>query len=210
MHAIAYLLTHLAGLFLLLVHTVLTLAGKAAQRWKSTDIATVLIPIRIIQWLIYLPVHGFLVVLVRPWLAWVAVKWFSTDNRLQLHPWLFWFETIDNPLSGDKGWQTKHIPPGSDPLSDQNRIAWLRRNGFNWFNHWVLGCKDDEVFALFNRAVQNQHWLWVRPDGYWMLRAYIPWGKRYLNLFWGWSLFGEIDGRCKFTFTTRFKDHKPE
>ncbi|WP_036275543.1 DUF7338 family protein [Methylomonas sp. 11b] len=207
--ALAYLITRAAGLFLLAVFKVLPVVGRLWQFCRTRYLINLWIPLRIIQWLIYLPIHVFLVVMVRPWLAWVAVKWFSTENKLDLQPWLCWFMTPDNPLSGDKDWQTKHIAAGSDPLSDENRIAWIRRNGFNWFNYHILGCRNDTVFELFNLAIQNEHWLWVRPDGYWLVRAYIPWGKRYLNLFWGWSLFGEIDGRCKFTVTTRFKDHKP-
>ncbi|WP_445368847.1 DUF7338 family protein [Methylomonas sp. BW4-1] len=208
--ALAFLLTHAAGLFLLLVHTVLPMVGKLIDRCRTRELFNIWIPLRIVQWLLYAPIHVFLVVLVRPWLAWVAVKWFSTKDKLGLQPWLFWFMTIDNPLSGDEGWQTEHIPPGSDPLSDENRTDWMRRNGFNWLNHWILGCKSDDVWTLFNLAIQNEHWLWVRPDGYWLVRAYIPWREKYLNLFLGWSLFGEIDGRCKFTLTIRFKDAKPE
>ncbi|MBD9362938.1 DUF7338 family protein [Methylomonas fluvii] len=209
MKTFAYLVTHLLGASLVLMHKILPVAIRLVRLW-ATAVLGFRFGCRLVQWLVYLPLHVFLVVFVRPWLAWVAVKWFGTANKLDLHPWLRWFMTPDNPLSGDNDWQTKHIAAGSDPLSDENRIAWLRRNGFNWFNYHVLGCRNDSVFELFNLAIQNTRWFWLRDDGYWMLRAYIPVGNQYLNLFWGWSLFGEIDGYCKFTLTTRFKDDKPE
>lgn len=164
--------------------------------------------LRLLQWLLYLPVH-LLIVLARYPLAPMAVVFFTTNDKRQLL-WPFaWLGTIDNDLGGDSGWRNEHIKPGSNPLSTWNRICWLWRNGGNAVNYYVLGCRCNSIFELFNLAMQDQRWFWCRPDGYWMVRAYIPWGKKYLNLFWGWSLFGEIDGRCKFTFTTRIKDSLP-
>jgi hypothetical protein len=45
-----------------------------------------------------------------------------------------------------------------------------------------------------------------------MIRSYIkvPLLKTYWNPYIGWSLFGNVNGRCKFTFTVlRFKRTKP-
>lgn len=151
-----------------------------------------------LKWLLFLIPH-VLIIANRYWLAWVAVKFFSTENKLQLKPGWEWFMTIDNPLSGDSGWQNEHIT--GDPLSDKNRIAWLRRNGGNSFNYNQLGVPEDKWFAITNWMVQDQDCLWTRNDGAWMLRGYF--GPFYL--FIGWSLFGAIEGRCKFTCTIKLK-----
>lgn len=178
---------------------------------------------RILQWLLYLIVH-LAVVIARYPIAPIAVVFFTSNDRRDLLFPFTWLGTIDNDLAGDKGWQTEHIQHGSDPLSIWNRILWLFRNGGNWLNYWLLGCPDNVLFRFWNDPLQNHYWLWIRPDGYSMIRAYIPFkdavifesGRfcwrptvRYLNLFWGWSLFGPIKGRCKFTFTTRIKSQRP-
>ncbi|NOV29184.1 hypothetical protein [Methylomonas sp. ZR1] len=178
---------------------------------------------RILQWLLYLIVHLAIVIARYP-LAPIAVVFFTSNDRRDLLFPFTWLGTIDNDLAGDSGWQTEHIMPGSDPLSTWNRIKWLWRNGGNRLNYQLLGCPDSVLFRLKYDWLQDRDWLWLRPDGYWMLRAYIPFRdvvifengqfcwrltKRYLNLFWGWSLFGPIDGGCKFTFTTRIKSAKP-
>lgn len=165
--------------------------------------------LRILQWLLYLPLH-LLVIAARYPLAPIAVVFFTTNDKRHLLFPFTWLGTIDNDLSGDNGWRTEHIKPGSDPLSTWNRIGWLWRNGGNWVNYKVLSCKADGDWIDNNTKGSTARVWFVRPDGYWMLRAFIPWGKRYLNLFWGWSLFGPIEGKCKMTASTRRKDEKPE
>lgn len=163
---------------------------------------------RILQWLLYLIAH-IIVVLIRYPAAPFAVVFFTSNDRRDLLFPFTWLGTIDNDLAGDSGWQTEHIQPGSDPLSTWNRIKWLWRNGGNRLNYQLLGCPDSVLFRLKHDWLQNIISVWRRPDGYWMIRAYIPIGGKFLNVFWGWSLFGPIEGRCKFTFTTRIKSNKP-
>lgn len=166
--------------------------------------------LRILQWLLYFPLH-LLVIAARYPLAPIAVVFFTTNDKRQLLFPFHWLETIDNDLSGDNGWRTEHIKPGSDPLSTWNRIKWLWRNGGNGFNYMVLGCPDDPGFRLAWLNMQNRDdAFWVRNDGYWMIRTYIPIGRKYLNLFIGWSLFGPLCTCCKFTCTVRIKRQKPE
>lgn len=153
-----------------------------------------------LKWALCLPLH-LLVIINRYWLAWVAVKFFSTENKLQLKPGWGWFMTIDNPLTGDAGWQTEHMPIKGDPLLDENRIGWLRRNGGNSLNYGFLGVPDDKWWRLGNHMIQDAKRLWVRPDGAWQYRASIPVFGRVWTPFIGWGLFGAVEGRCKFTCT---------
>lgn len=222
MHFIASLLGHMAAGYFLLIHQILKWAAWCFNRREPFK-RYALLALRIVQWLLYLLPH-ILVVGLRYPLAPIAVKYFSTPNKLNLVWWLRWMETPDNPLTGDKGWQTEHIKPGSDPLSDENRTGWMERNGFAWFNFFIIGCIADRIWMALHYVTQNDHWFWFRPDGYWMLRAFIPFAdvvifkggrpcwtptERYLNVYWGWSLFGVVDGRHKFTFTTRVKSQRP-
>ena len=163
--------------------------------------------LRILQWLIYLPAHIVLILSRYP-LAPLAVLLFSTADKRHLR-YLQWLETLDNDLAGDSGWQNEHIQPGSDPLSDWNRIKWLWRNGGNAVNYRVLGIR----YPVFGANLVNQpikSWLWVRStDGYWLIRKFIPLFGRYLEIFIGWGLFGEVQGRCKFSCTIRVKRSVP-
>lgn len=168
--------------------------------------------LRMLQWLLYLPLH-LLVTIARYPLAPIAVLFFTTaDRKFLLFPF-HWLETIDNDLSGDNGWRTKHIKPGSNPLSTWNRIRWLWRNGGNRFNYMVLGCPDDIGFRRKWQTFSSRDSFWVRSDNYWLLRTFILIGGRYLELFLGWSLFGpKCDGnkiRCKFVCTIRLKSERP-
>lgn len=162
--------------------------------------------LRIIQWLLYLPAH-LIVVGSAMALAPVAIKYFSTDDKLYLKRPFKWMMTVDNTLAGDSGWQNEHMPVKGDPLADKNRIGWMRRNGGNRANYFWLGCASDDLFNSKFLFRQNE-WTFARNDGYWMLKGYVNLGLRYLNIFWGWSLFGKQAGRCKVTYTVRFKKTK--
>lgn len=168
---------------------------------------------RILQWLLYLPLH-LLVTIARYPLAPIAVVFFATNDKRQLHFPFDWLETIDNDLSGDSGWRTKHIKPGSDPLSTWNRIRWLWRNGGNRFNHMTIGCLDDfEYRRPWQGINKNDTHFWSRPDGYWLWRSFTPLFGRFLEVFIGWHLFGpHVDCnkyRCKFVCTVRLAVKKP-
>lgn len=151
-----------------------------------------------IRWLRYLIIH-MLAVIVRYPLSPIAVIWYSTEDKLHLTRFN-WLETIDNDLSGDKGWKAEHLA-GSDVLSNWNRIRWLWRNGGNALNYGVLGC-DFQPFI-------SQQTYWKRPDGYWIFRKF--WqitGTRQLEIFIGWGLYGPQLERCKFVCTIRLPSIK--
>lgn len=167
---------------------------------------------RLTQWLVYLPIH-LLVILARYPLAPIAVVSFTTNDKRHLLFPFTWLGTIDNDLSGDDGWRTEHIKPGSDPLSTWNRIRWLWRNGGNGFNYMTLGCPDDIGFRRKYQTLLTKMPSWVRQDGYWLWRSYHPVFGRQLELFLGWSLFGpkvaENKIRCKYVCTIRLKSERP-
>lgn len=154
-------------------------------------------------WLLALPPHLAVTVLKYP-LAPIAVECCSVDDGKHLWLPFRWLETIDNDLGGDSGWKNEHIEPGSDPYSDWNRIMWLWRNGGNWFNYNVIGIDNDQS----NLPVQAPGFT-VRDDGFWLWRDYYEISdETKMEIFWGWGLYGNVEGRNKFTFTTRFKNIK--
>ena len=166
--------------------------------------------LRLIQWFVYLPIHVILVLSAPLYVGWV-VRNFTTDNLLDLK-WPFkLLMTGDNPMTGDKGWQEEHMPIKGDPYLLENRIGWVRRNKWNRFNFQIIGAKADLKWIKEFVAIENDKWFFIRPDGAWMLRCFIPipFIKKYLNLYFGWSLFGAVNGNNKFTATIRIKSKKP-
>lgn len=147
---------------------------------------------KIYKWLALLPLH-LAVILLRYPLAPIAVLLFSSSDKRRLTR-LKWLETIDNDLTGDDGWKTEHIT--GVPLAFWNCVKWLWRNGGNRFNYETIGTR---AFITYQVGPS----VWRNADGYWMLRKKIPLFGKTLELFWGWSLHGRINGLCKYTFTTR-------
>jgi hypothetical protein len=153
-------------------------------------------------WLVFLPIH--LTTWVAKWpLAPIAVECCSTEDNKHLWVPFRWLETIDNDLGGDSGWKNEHIEPGSDPYSDWNRIKWLWRNGGNWTNYWILGVENDQSDIGPTQILGYTS----RPDGAWLYRDYFELSETdRLEIFWGWNLWGEVEGRNKFVWTTRIKE----
>jgi hypothetical protein len=155
-------------------------------------------------WLVGLPFHITVAVVKYP-LSPIAVYTCSVDDDKHLC-WPFrWLETIDNDLGGDSGWRKEHIEPGSDPYSDWNRTMWLWRNGGNWFNYNVLGI---DAYPKSQLPPQESG-LTTRDDGFWVLRDRFGISSNSdLEVFWGWGLYGNIQGMNKFSFTTRIVNKK--
>jgi hypothetical protein len=153
-------------------------------------------------WLLSL-LFQVLVVIARYPLAIIAVLFFSSKDKLTLTRWT-WLECIDNLLIGDSGWREVHLW-GTDPYAWYNRVRWLWRNGGNRVCYTVLGVPDDPVWRMSQASKLGFH---VRKDGAWCFRVFIPLlvTRRYLELFFGWALFGPNGGRCKFVFTIRLPE----
>lgn len=73
------------------------------------------------------------------------------DERGWLPSGLWWFQTPDNSLDGDKGFRAKHAPYEGVQIGWRrylNRVAWLLRNpayGFDWL---VLAVDTDQADLL--------------------------------------------------------------
>lgn len=140
------------------------------------------------KWLKYfllLPLH-LVRELAQPFLPWIVVPFFSTPDKLHLRPPFEWFDTIDNPLTGDEGWLT-HLWYGDDPMHVLNRIGWLIRNGGNRLSYTFFGCDADDPHPFY--------------------RPYLPIGFGYRwDVMLGWNMKGAQMGRAKYCFVVfRFK-----
>ena len=162
-----------------------------------------LFPLRVLQWLIYLPLHVITVLLRYP-LAPIAIKYFSTPDKLHL-TFFKWLETTDATLQGDAGWLT-HIEPGSDPLSDTNRRGWVKRNGAQSLTYRWFGVKFDKEWADSIIPTSKGKIFFIRNDGAWLL--FIdnkPLFGRYFTLFMGWGIRSQLNGKSKISCTVRLK-----
>lgn len=140
------------------------------------------------KWLKYfalLPLH-LVRELAQPILPWIVVPFFSTPDKLHLR-WPFrWFDTIDNPLTGDEGWQSEHLW-GDDPMSLINRIRWLIRNGGNRLSYTFFGCDANDPHPFYRPYIQ------------------LGFGYRW-DVMLGWNMKGQQQGRAKYCFVVfRFK-----
>jgi len=126
------------------------------------------------------------------------VLFFTTQDKRYLHFPFAWLETIDNDLSGDQGWKDSLK---GDPLSFWNRVKWLWRNGGNWCNYYLLGVPNDARFVVEHQWEQDSKNFWQRPDGAWQYRAAKKTPLGTWTPYIGWGLFGQVEERCKFTFT---------
>jgi hypothetical protein len=139
-------------------------------------------------WLKYFLLLPFFLMkgLARPILPWIVVPFFSTPDKLHLRRPFEWFDTIDNPLTGDEGWQT-HLWYGDDPMHVLNRIGWLIRNGGNRLSYTFFGCDADDPHPFY--------------------RPYIPlWNGWRWDVMLGWNVKGQQQGRAKYCFVVfRFK-----
>lgn len=149
------------------------------------------------RWQLYLWPHMLIVILRYP-LSPIAVKWFSTKDKLNLTFPFMWLQTIDNPSTGDEGHQ-KRIK--GTPLGFWNRVRWFWRNGGSEANHRWLGVKNDRVWLCLNYLKQDSKNLWIRPDGSWQFRARVPVFGRVWTPYIGWALFGAKEDLCSFKAT---------
>lgn len=155
----------------------------------------------VLKWLAILPYHG-LVVLAATWLAGYAVRNYSSDDKLDLRSPFRWMMTTDAWLNGDPYWQRQLIERGLDPMADEHRIAWMKRNGGNRVNYGQLGV--DAPSAEWLRRYRDEQGvisggsMWWYGDA-WCFRGHLLG----IELCAGHNLFGEKNGRCKFWCSLR-------
>jgi hypothetical protein len=155
------------------------------------------------KWLALLPVHG-LVVGAAKTLAPIAVKHFSTPDKLDLKFPFRWMRTIDHGLDGDQ--YTNIAKNGGDALADDARIAWLRKNGGNATNYGLLGVPSDAVWlakyrSTYNGVITGGPIWW--SDNAFCMRWYPKALGRTFEISTGWNLLGPQSGRCKFWCSVR-------
>jgi len=87
--------------------------------------------------------------LIAPLLPLFATEqWGNSDNNNaradepRLPKWLIWFQTPDNSLWGDKGWQTIHYPAYKSYLG---QVLWLIRNSGHGLVNGPLSAKFDRI-----------------------------------------------------------------
>lgn len=149
-----------------------------------------------LRWLALLVPH--LVVKAAAWsLAYVAVRWFSTADGLQLKAPLRWMMTRDADLSGDSYWKVECAAKGLDYRSFEAKVAWLRRNGGHTVNYGLLGVDVSQAWVDQYRN-PTTHWisggpLWVSDD------AFELWISIFgIDFMAGWNLIGHQNGRAKY------------
>lgn len=135
-----------------------------------------------------------------------AVVPFARDGWLPR--WLWWFQTPDNSLDGDHGWQTEHWQWRFKFLAPMaryiGRVGWLWRNNAYGFSTDVLGVKiNTSRFTMLGDAnVSNRplHEGLVRRfftalngDRYFQWYYVRAWSSRYcLRINLGWKLWGVL------------------
>jgi len=142
------------------------------------------------------------------------------DKDGWLPKWLCWFQTPDNSLNGDGGWQTENRWfLVQDTLWKQwlNRVGWMYRNPMYGFAIDVLGAQakpGDELIVTGDKETDNHratfHAGTVRytllRDGkpiYFQIYTIDPWWfGRYLRLNLGWKLWSmPTTEKMQFTFS---------
>lgn len=169
----------------------------------------------IFLWLLYVPLN-LLSVATAYVLAPVVVLFCDKDGWLP--HWLWWFQTPDNPMDGDKGWKFEHwqwrfkLP---EPLATYvGRIGWCWRNPVYGFAINVLGAKNPPTpFNWYgNPDIQNKDpvidgWLIVTSGIYWNVYVIAPFFGRTLRLYLGWKLRSG-EGRPVYQFVCYFNPVK--
>lgn len=164
-------------------------------------------------------------------LLWPILPWFFVDrlgpvdnaNRYAVEPrlptWLAWFDTPDNSLWGDHGWQTIHCP--KDWNTYWGMAKWLRRNRSIGFSRSVLArhvfqrdihytgnpyiSADQGVYGVFK--ANDEH-------GTWQYKRVFPLLGKSIGLNFGWLLDAMVkdlsDGAvCHYKLSIKIKDRVP-
>lgn len=149
-----------------------------------------------LRWLALLVPH--IIVKIGAWsLAYVAVKWFSTEDGRGLKSPLRWMMTKDADLFGDSYWQIECREKGIDPASDAARIAWMRRNGGHAVNYGLLGV---DVSGAWVDQYRDPRTGWITGGPLWTSdNAFELWLPIFgIDIMAGWNLIGHQNGRAKY------------
>ncbi len=103
----------------------------------------------------------------------------SDNNNARLYEprlpkWLSWFQTPDNSLYGDKGWQTIHSPAYKSYLG---QVLWLVRNSAYGLIYGPLSAKFEHVACI--RSIGNPRLDRHNPDH--VGQTFLAWYKDYFQ-----------------------------
>jgi hypothetical protein len=105
-----------------------------------------------------------------------------------------WYQTLDNPLDGDNGWQTEHRPWLDKPYNTLSkfqrywsRVKWLYRNPVYGFEKRVLCAKIDpdakkKVWGTTGTGDRYSTPPYKTGVGFWTVQTSS--GKCYSEIFW--------------------------
>ena len=142
----------------------------------------------ILRYLTFLPL--FILATVATYVLVPFLVLFQKDGWLP--NWAWWFQTWDNSLDGDNGWQFEHRPWLDVPYADLNsvqlwvcRFMWLWRNPAYGFAYKLAPRAD---YVLTSTAYEHSV-LYVADTGWFFWNGDMPVSETY-NFNWliGWKL----------------------
>ena len=126
------------------------------------------------------------------------------NDKAWLPVWLWWFQTPDNSIDGDSGWQNKSKHPFINRMPRYWRqVFWLIRNPSYGFNWTVLATSKlpDAGYVTFGRLEISDKGIWgvnfayIKTTPYFVSRAYVPtiFGKC-MKFRFGWNIATPLMG----------------
>lgn len=114
-----------------------------------------------------------------------GTKW---GNGPRLFSWLSWFQTPDNSLDGDHGFQEKHNPCW------WSKVQWLWRNPFYGFAvKYLHGTSGISYSGDLNCNPTNNGHILVKGNGLFQYVLYKSIGSKCLYLNFGWNIKALVD-----------------
>jgi hypothetical protein len=164
--------------------------------------------------MLYVPVQLFAYLITPILPAFRVLRLGHSDNsnaylvepRLPL--WLSWFDTSDNSLWGDHGWQTKHCP---EYASYWGMVKWLYRNSLYGFKWSVMSMPIQHTRKMIGNPQIDYHsktfgtMRITQPNGAWQYKSVRPFLGKILVLNFGWLLDDTSQERALWMFSPRIK-----
>lgn len=146
----------------------------------------------ILRYLLYAPIHWLLSIISYPMV--MVLVLFQQNGWLPT--WCWWFQTWDNSLDGDEGWQKEHRPFLTTPYDQLSalqlyycRFKWLWRNPVYGFERMWLSAKEGSLTKYGEYQEGNGNVLYVSDAGYFFWNGDKPLLFGYkVNWLIGWKL----------------------
>jgi hypothetical protein len=138
----------------------------------------------------------------------------------RLNRWLAWFDTPDNSLHGDYGWQNIHCPTRWN--SYLGMVMWLWRNTGGGFSHHVLSRLIHRADIQWGgdptvSAPDRPGLFWAKAGRYWQRKwvTAIPHTRWFFYINFGWLMdtmvkTGTPNERCHYKFSIKFKQKRAD